>query len=326
MSDAGYIIQQLDISNYPLLVPLMKDCFNMDVNAGYFKWKYFDNPAGLCIGFLAIEKETNNGVAFYGAMPQKYLVEGKEVTIYQACDTMTHTKHRKKSLFPVLAQECYRLLKDQNNSFMISIGGSAVTFPVLKYLGWKPIFNFKIYFKPAFLCRLYFLRKYSPENFVLESSPDSVEKLIIDQRSSSKIRSPRNLVHYRWRISNPNYNYQIVSCRTKTAISGFIVFYVQNNKIFLFDFIFTNANARRALLWYLSKIVVKNNYKGIIAFCQQNELQSRQLIRSWFVSNPFKKGPLSERPPFLINGEELMMTKFSSADKWSITAYDYDAS
>ena len=326
MADTGYSIQQLDNSNYSLLVPLMKDCFAMEVSPEYFKWKYFDNPAGRCIGFLAIEKRTNEGAAFYGAMPQKYIVDEKEMTVYQACDTMTHTKHRKKSLYPILARECYRVLQDQNNFSMIGIGGSVQSFPVLKHFGWKIIFNFKSYFKPRLFCRFYFFKKYPPEKFVLESSLDPLEKIITYQQPSSKIRSPRNLTHYKWRISNPNYNYQIVSYRPKSGINGFIIYYVQNNKIFLFDFIFSNEAARRALTWYLSKTVVRNNYKGIIAFCQEDGDQSRQLKKSGFVSNPFKKGPLSGRPPFLIYGDEETMAKFSDAAKWSITAYDYDAS
>lgn len=325
MPDAGYNIQQLDDVNYPLLVPLMKDCFGMDVSTDYFKWKYLDNPAGRCIGFMAIERKTNTAAAFYGAIPQKYMVNGKETTIYQACDTMTHTKHRKKSLFPILAQECYRYLQDHHNFFMIGIGGTAQSFPVLKHFGWKTLFNFRIYFKLNFLCKLYFLKKYSPEKFVSESSLDPLEKLIADQPPSPEIKSPRNLVHYKWRVRNPNYNYKIVSYRENNSVGGFVVYYIQNNKIFLFDFIFTGAIARRALSWYLSKEVVENNYKGIISFCQEGGFQSRELKKSGFVSNPFKKGPLSERSPFLIYADETTMTKFSDPGKWSVTAYDYDA-
>ncbi|HKC37284.1 MAG TPA: GNAT family N-acetyltransferase [Chitinophagaceae bacterium] len=325
MSEGGYAIQQLDFSNYALLVPLMKDCFGMDVTADYFKWKYFDNPAGHCVGFLAIEKTTNTCVAFYGAIPQKYLVNGEKRTLYQACDTMTHTRHRKKSLFPILAQECYKFLKDQNKFFMIGIGGVAQSFPVLKHFGWKIIFNFRIYFKLNFACQFYLFKKYASGKFVSENPIDLLEKFFADQPSSSRINSPRDTGHYKWRINNPNYNYQIVSFRAENAITGFVAYFIQNNKIFLFDFIFNNTRARKALLWYLSKTVVKNNYKGIIAFCQERGLQSRQLKKGGFMSNPFKKGPLSGKSPFLLYGDDAIMTKFSDPDKWSVTAYDYDA-
>ncbi len=325
MSDTGFFIQQLDHSNYSLLVPLMKDCFGMDVSDDYFKWKYFDNPSGPCIGFIAREGKTNKVISFYGAIPQKYMVDGRETIIYQACDTMTHTQFRKKGLYPILARECYAYLKKRNNFFMIGIGGSAQSFPVLKHFGWRVIFHFRSYFKPKFFCSFYFLRKYASERFVAEDSLDPLKVLITDQVSSSAIMSPRNLDHFKWRISNPNFQYKIVSCRKKDIIRGFIVFYVQNNKILLFDFNFADRSAQKALSWYLSRVVVKNNYKGIVSFCQEGSFHSRLLKKSFFLSNPFKIGPLSEKPPFLIYADEAIMTKYADPGKWHITAYDYDA-
>lgn len=325
MSETGFFIQQLDHSNYSLLIPLMKDCFGMDVSDDYFKWKYFDNPAGPCVGFIAIERKTNKGISFYGAMPQKYVVDGKETILYQACDTMTHTQYRKKGLYPILARECYAYLKKQDNFFLIGIGGSAQSFPVLKHFGWRIIFHFRSYFKPRIFCKFYFLKKYATDRFVAEDSLDPLKDLITDRVPSSAIRSPRNLAHYKWRISNPNFHYKIVSYREKNIINGFIVFYVQNNKILLFDFKFADQASQKALSWHLARVVVKGNYKGIVSFCQEGGPQSRQLKKSFFVSNPFKKGPLSEKPPFLIYADETIMTKYADPEKWRITAYDYDA-
>jgi hypothetical protein len=258
-------------------------------------------------------------------MPQKYMVDGRETIIYQACDTMTHTQYRKKGLYPILARECYEYLKKQNNFFMIGIGGSALSFPVLKHFGWRVIFHFRTYFKPKFFCHFYFFKKYADNCFTEEHSSDPLKDLITEQVSSSAIMSPRNPAHYKWRISNPNFQYKIVSWRKKNITCGFIVFYVQNNKIVLFDFKFADRAAQKALSWYLSRVVVKNNYKGIVSFCQEAGFQSRLLKKSFFVSNPFKKGPLSEKPPFLIYADETTMKKYADPEKWRITAYDYDA-
>ena len=326
MPDSGYFIHQLDISNYSSLVPLMKDCFGMEVDEGYFKWKYFENPAGHCVGFLAIERKTNTTVAFYGAIPQKYLVDSKEIIIYQACDTMTHTQHRKKSLFPVLAQECYRYLQDQNNFRMISIGGTALTFSVLKLLGWKPVFNFRTYFKPIYFCWFYFLKRYSADSFVAEPEFDAVERVLLSQPQAAKIRSPKDPMHYKWRVNNPRYTYQIVAYSNRNTIKGFVVYYILNNKVFLFDLIGADASAEKALLWYLSKIVVTNKYRGILAFCQENGNQSFRLKRKLFLTNPFNRGPLSVRSPLFVNGYDSEITKFLNPDIWDLSAYDYDAS
>jgi hypothetical protein len=170
-----------------------------------------------------------------------------------------------------------------------------------------------------------FFKKYPSNSFVAESSIDLIKELITEQPRLSKIKSPRSPQHYKWRISNPNYNYKIVSYKKADAKKGFVVYFVQNNKILLFDFVFKDTDSKKALLWYLSKEVVKNKYKGIVSFCQEDSFESQQLKKSFFISNPFKKGPLSDKPPFLIYSDEEIMEKFSSPDKWALTAYDYDA-
>lgn len=326
MSKGGYTIRRLEMADCDLLVPLMKDSFGVTVAPGYFKWKYFNNPAGNCVGFIAIEKNSNIGVSFYGAIPQKYIVDGKERILYQACDTMTHTAHRKKGLYPVLARECYDLLKSSNEFFLIGIGGSPQSLPVLEHFGWKILFRFRNYFKPAIFCRSYVLKKYSINKFNTEDSLESLKELILNKKSEAGIYSPGDPLHYQWRVRNPNYKYQAISYRDKGIIQGYVVFYENNNKIFLFDFNFAKPGSRKALLWYLSRWVIKNKHKGIVSFCKENDSQSRELKKSMFISNPFRKGPLTEKPPFLILSDEQTMEKYSNAGLWHITAYDYDAS
>ncbi len=324
MSKGGYTIRPLERSDCSLLTPLMKDAFGMEVADDYFQWKYFENPLGDCVGFIAIERNTNTAVSFYGAIPQKYIVDGTERVIYQACDTMTHTQHRKKSLYPVLAQECYETLKKNNNFFMIGIGGSEQSFPVLKHFGWRIIFHFRSYFKPSFLCKLS-PRIGSAKDFVEENSLEALKDLIQSSEGACNIKSPGDLAHYKWRISNPNYQYKIVSYRKENVVKGFVVYFIQNNKILLFDFRFSDPSSRKALIGYLSKQVSKNKYKGIVSFCQDGGFQSKLLKKSLFIANPFRKGPLSDRPPFLIFSDNETMEKYADPGKWCITAYDYDA-
>ncbi len=323
MSKGGYTIRQLEKADCSLLVPLMKDAFGMDVANDYFQWKYFENPLGNCVGFIAIERNTNSAVSFYGAIPQKYMVDGTERIIYQACDTMTHTQHRKKSLYPVLAQECYELLKKNDQFFMIGIGGSEQSFPVLKHFGWITVFGFRNYFKPSFFCKFSFGKP--AKDFVEENSLLPLKELIESSKADCSVWSPGDLAHYEWRIKNPNYQYKIISYRKENAVKGFVVYFIQNNKILLFDFRFSDNTSRKALIGYLSKLVSKNKYKGIVSLCQDGGFQSKLLKKSLFIANPFRKGPLSDRPPFLIFSDRETMEKYADPGKWCITAYDYDA-
>ena len=109
----NYNIRKLANNEFYLLIPLMKDCFGMDVNIEYFEWKFVKNPAGFVEGYIAVSDE-GEIAAYYGVIPEIYIINGKPTTIYQSCDTMTHSKHRRKGLFQKLALHCYECLKNEN--------------------------------------------------------------------------------------------------------------------------------------------------------------------------------------------------------------------
>ncbi|MEP7229589.1 MAG: GNAT family N-acetyltransferase [Ginsengibacter sp.] len=320
-----YHIQKIGPQNFEMLVPLMKNCFGMEVSIDYFHWKYIQNPAGSFIGFVAIETETNEVGAYYGVIPQKFIVDGCEKTMYQSCDTMTHSNHRRQGLFKLLAEECYRFLKENNELFVIGFGGAQSTPGFLKF-GWKHIFDLKYYFKPAFLCRISISSFVDEHNFVQHNDvvklENFLEKINYDQEV---IISKRSAAHMKWRTQNPNYFYKTVCYCPGETIEGYVIYYVLNNKLILFDFLFFSAKAEKALFGFLSRQVNKNNYKGIISFCQEKGRQAALLRKNDFISNPFKKGPLAEKTPFIFFGDELILNKYSSPLKWEITSYDHDA-
>lgn len=319
-----YRIEQIGADKFRLLIPLMKDCFGMDVNIGYFHWKYIDNPAGHFIGFIAIENETNEVGAYYGVVPQNFIIDGKKQTIYQSCDTMTHSEHRRLGLFKMLALECFRYLEENNKLFIIGFGGSQSTPGFLKF-GWKHIFDFRYYFKPHLFCQAARMHSFSNENFKEVSDVSVLESFVSKPDQEKTIHSGRNVKHIGWRTNNPHFTYKIITFSQKEVIEGYVIFYVQKSKMILFDFRFSSNKAEKELLWYLSKEVIKFNYKGIIAYCQENGKYAKKLKRNAFVANPFKKGPLAERTPFIIFAPPDVIDKNSDASKWQMTSYDTDA-
>jgi len=320
-----YSIQKIGPENFELLVPLMKDCFGMDANIDYFHWKYIQNPAGSFIGFVAIETTTNEVGAYYGVIPQKFLVEGIEKTIYHACDAMTHSNHRRRGLFKMLVMECSKYLKEYEELFVIGFGGAQST-PGFLNFGWKHVFDFKYYFKPAIASRLIFLRSYAEDDFIQDNNIRNLESFFKKiNLSSNSINSTRTARHIRWRTANPNYFYKTICYKQQEGIEGYVIYYIQNNKLILFDFLFSSSKAEKALLWLLSKEVNRHGYRGIISFCQQKGHQAITLRKNGFISNPFKRGPLSEKTHFIFFAEEKVMEKYTAPDKWDITAYDHDA-
>ncbi|MBA2726658.1 MAG: hypothetical protein H0U49_00595 [Parachlamydiaceae bacterium] len=39
-------------------------------------------------------------------IPEEYVIDSKKRTIYQACEAMTHSNHRRKGLFEMLVNKC----------------------------------------------------------------------------------------------------------------------------------------------------------------------------------------------------------------------------
>src|SRR6476661_2874164 len=83
VSMSDYRIERITADQFDLLVPLMKDCFGMDTDINYFKWKYVENPAGSFIGFIALQEATSEVAAYYGVIPQVLVIEGEERMICQ---------------------------------------------------------------------------------------------------------------------------------------------------------------------------------------------------------------------------------------------------
>jgi hypothetical protein len=139
-----YTIKKVEAADFNLLIPLMQNCFGMNVDIDYFRWKYIDNPAGQFLGFIAVDSKGEVG-AYYGVIPELYAIHGEEKKIYQSCDTMTHSAHRRKGLFQMLAKHCYNYLAERNELFVIGFGGGQSTPGFLKF-GWKHIFDIHYYF------------------------------------------------------------------------------------------------------------------------------------------------------------------------------------
>jgi GNAT superfamily N-acetyltransferase len=321
MSD--YSIKKLEAENFHQLIPLMKDCFGMEVNLEYFRWKFLDNPSGSFIGFVAVHDETGEIGAYYGVIPETWMVEGAERVIYQSCDTMTHTKHRRKGLFQLLALHCYEYLRSEGKLFIIGFSGGQSTPGFIKF-GWKHVFNFKNYFIPRQLC--YFNTAFLTAADSLVSIKDVTEIAgLLDKKTDSVLHSVRKPRLVQWRFNNPRNEYKVEAYRRNDRYEGYICYYVEMNKILLFDFHFTNSRSRSALTGFLKQLAVKNGYKAIVAFAREHSPVAQTLGRAGFLNNPFKKGPLHEKTPFIFFADEPTMNRLNKEKSWFVESFDHDS-
>ncbi len=318
MSD--YSIRKLNENEFHLLIPLMQDCFGLNFDVAYFKWKFVDNPAGFVVGFIA---EAANGevAAYYGVIPELYSIEGKETTIYQSCDTMTHSRHRRKGLFQKLALHCYDYLKQNDKLFVIGFGGGQSTPGFLKF-GWLHIFDVRYYFYP----RQFALFKRTPDTRVKQLTDyKPIEALLLKSNAGATIHSHKTLRNFTWRIANPANHYQVLGYQSATGYTSYICYYITTDKIVLFDFYFATQAEGKALLRELKNKLPGSSYKGIISFVQQGSAYATALKQAGFIANPFNKGPLSEKVPFIFYAPQQQLDKYKAPHNWQIGSFDHDA-
>lgn len=324
---ADYVIKKVGIEEFSLLIPLVRDCFGMHVDINYFKWKYIDNPAGSFIGFIAEDEKGEVG-AYYGVIPEAYIVNGEERIIYQSCDTMTHSAHRRKGLFQKLAIHCYEFLRENNKLFIIGFGGGQSTPGFLKF-GWRQIFNIQYYFYLRWFrfFDLFFSAGKKVGNKVIEiTQNDQIKELFIKITNESDIFSKKKFEQFNWRISNPLHGYKVLASRAddQSEYNGYLVYYLTDKDVFLFDFYAEDKKCENLLMKKIKEILIKQKKRSVLTFCQVNSGFSKRISRHLFFRNKLKKGPLASITPFIVYSDTENLSMMEKA-KWDIMPYDHDA-
>jgi GNAT superfamily N-acetyltransferase len=134
------------------LVELFKACFGIDVSGDYFEWKYRANPTGEAIAFVADAGDRLG--AFYGVIPEPWSVGGREATVHQSMDTMTHPDFQRRGLFVKLAERTYDEVRRRRvRCDLVGIPGPAPLPGFISKLGWTKIHEFQLLTAPTFVVR-----------------------------------------------------------------------------------------------------------------------------------------------------------------------------
>ena len=323
-----YKIEKLQPEEFNLLIPLMKDCFGMDVNIDYFRWKYLQNPVGELIAFVA-KAENDQLVAFEGLIPEKYSLFGETKIVYQSVDTMTHSQHRRKGLFQKVAFAGYEYLKQHSNLFVLGFGGKQSA-PALYKFGWKSLFDVQFYFKTY--QQIYLQNIFKPDSgnqYIIKPADDLNEIIPIIQLSHSKKKISKfiNFELLKWKLSNPRFNYQTFGIYCDNKLKGYVIFYIQNNKIMLFDANFADeaGSCEFFLFKWLDKKVLTNKYNGIVTFSQSNIPFSKILKRKGFIVNNLGIGPLKQKLPFMVYTENDTFEEINNPNFWAVKPIYHDS-
>ncbi len=300
---------------------MFKNCFDSDLNIEYFKWKFLNNPAGEFLGFIAVT-ELGEVASYYGVIPERYIIHGQSKLIYQSCDTMTHSSHRRRGLFQKLALHCYKYLQEKNELFLIGFSGEKSTPGFLK-MGWKNLFLIVNYFYPAIFTIFSSYQQDADVHEILNYR--EIEYLIIKSNKNSIIHSEKTIDSFTWRLANPNHSYRVLAINVNGLYNSYLVYYIERDKIILFDFYFESKNHAKKLMNKLKIILKERKLKGVVSFCQENSSFADWLRHLGFFYNPFSWGFLSDKACFILYSDSNLINKYKNPDNWSINSYDHDA-
>lgn len=328
MSQENYSIKQIGPSQFDLLIPLMKDCFGLEIDINYFTWKYTRNPAGDFIGFVAVKNDSGEIGAYYGVIPELFVINGSEKIVYQSCDTMTHSKHRRLGLFQLLAVHCYNYLEKEGKLMVYGFGGGQSTPGFIKF-GWTCLFDMVSLFYPRQFNYLRWGRFSNKRKMGVMSveNPGELEELLAKSNLGTSLRSSKKTANFIWRLSNPLRQYKILSYKTGgEKMEGYVVYYKSGDKLFLFDWFFLSGKAERRLIGAMKDEMGKDNQiKGIITLIKKGSPVHKRLKRNWFIFNPFSRGPLHEKTPFIVYAKGKDADLFLNAGLWQPMPYDHDS-
>lgn len=285
-------------------------CFGTKVDERYFKWKYIDNPAGEVAAFVAGASD-GTIAAFYGVLPEIYLVNGNTKRIYQSMDTMTHPDFQRRGLFGLLAKKTYEYVAETEGELKIVGIPGLTSYPgFVKKLEWTDIHQFKYFFTNRILFKAAgLLRRTKKAKFEIITEMNSALLEFLDRRELSEkpIQPVISEDFFSWRVfKNPLKNFQVIQIQD------------ENSKI-IGVCVYTTDEEKRCFIHFLSfvKRDLFSDYSGAVIECLFAETGA-QFVYTWepveetthkalkklgFVTNPLDKGLFSYHVPLIIRAE-----------------------
>lgn len=83
---------------------LLKECLGRSVERSYLEWKFFGGPYGTSLGFMVALHE-GQLVAFIGANPVPFAIDGELSLVYQHQDTAIREDCRSLALLRAMTDE-----------------------------------------------------------------------------------------------------------------------------------------------------------------------------------------------------------------------------
>jgi hypothetical protein len=290
--------------NMARLTELMYLCFNIKVDEDFFKWKYFDNPAGQAIVYEAIYD--GKTVGSYGVIPEFYWIDGVVKKTYQAVEAMTHADFQRKGLFVKLAQLVTQdALNENKELFMTAFPGFQSYGGFVNKLDWKLIHTVNYIFLPRIVSAFKNYNK-PKSNFDIVKL-DKGNKLLFNYlegiRPHAAVSKVINKEIFSWKIfDNPRFKYNVIGLVRNNELLGICVYLVDYKNTCVVNWLnFNDKVDYNAYASYLLQYIFKETkIKYIYTMDSKSGFLSEAYRKAGFLTNPFNKGPFHSKIPFVI--------------------------
>lgn len=113
----------------------------------HFQWKFRQSPFSPT-SYAYVATEDNQMLGYYAAIPYRYRIGDRDVSVGMVCDVMTHSHARRRGVFTNLGKFAIQELQAANVEFLT---GYPVTWQVINghlKVGWQVAFELPTYVKP----------------------------------------------------------------------------------------------------------------------------------------------------------------------------------
>lgn len=289
-----YRFEELTPGHFAELGPLMTDAFGEAVPAGLFEWKYLRNPSGPAVGRVA-RADDGSLAAFYGMIPERYVTGGETRLIYQSCDTMTHSAHRRRGLFQKLALATYAAAEAADERFFAFGFSGPMSTPGFVKMGWRIEAELPHLFRPFPLTLLTTRRAGEVEPVDVDDPRLIATMTALAAGGDGVLRDPAFL---QWRLANPMRHYRALLIPDR----AFAIFTLSQAMLFLVDFAEVGRGAGKSILGQLAFLSRKEGGKGVLTWSSPASPMAQALRRGGYLRNPFGRGPASHRVPLISYG------------------------
>ena len=136
--DSAYIFETFGESHYARFNVLYQNAFHATMNLNEFTERFNTKARGFdFVGFMAIDRETGHAAAFYGVFPLKIKIGQSTFPAAISGDTMTHSQHRNKGLFRILATMTYEQCRKLGIVLIYGFPNDQSYHGFIHSLGWK---------------------------------------------------------------------------------------------------------------------------------------------------------------------------------------------